>query len=205
MSELAVRRRVVRPRWLKVSLRQPLAVVGAVIALAWIVIAVFAPLIAPYGSLAQNFTPAQSPSLHHLFGTDELGRDVLSRVIYGSRVSIPIALLLVALASSIGCVDRRDRRLLPRARRRHAHARRRSLLRVPADHPRDGRRRGARTGAAERGARDRRRRLAVVRARRARARALGRRLGVRAVGAPARHARAARVVPGRPPERRRAR
>jgi peptide/nickel transport system permease protein len=85
-------------------LRQPLAVAGAVIALAWIVIAVFAPLIAPYGSLAQTFTPAQSPSLHHLFGTDELGRDVLSRVIYGSRVSIPIALLLVVLASSIGCV-----------------------------------------------------------------------------------------------------
>ena len=73
------------------------------IALAWIVIAVFAPLIAPYGSLEQAFTPAQSPSLHHLFGTDELGRDVLSRVIYGSRVSLPIALLLVALAASIGC------------------------------------------------------------------------------------------------------
>ena len=83
MSELAVRRRVVRPSWLKVSLRQPLAVVGAVIAFAWIVIAVFAPLIAPYGSLAQNFAAHQSPSWHHLFGTDELGRDVLSRVIYG--------------------------------------------------------------------------------------------------------------------------
>ena len=104
MTELVVPRRVIRPRWLKVRLRQPLAVAGAVIALAWIVIAVFAPLIAPYGSLAQTFTPAQSPSLHHLFGTDELGRDVLSRVIYGSRVSIPIALLLVVLASSIGCV-----------------------------------------------------------------------------------------------------
>ena len=104
MTELALRRRAVRPRWLKVRMRQPLAVVGATIALAWIVIAVFAPLIAPYGSLAQTFTPAQSPSLHHLFGTDELGRDVLSRVIYGSRVSIPIALLLVGLAASIGCV-----------------------------------------------------------------------------------------------------
>ena len=105
MSELALRRRVVRrPQWLKVSMRQPLAVVGATIALAWIVIAIFAPLIAPYGPLAQSFAPAQSPSLHHLFGTDELGRDVLSRVIYGSRVSIPIALLLVTLAASIGCV-----------------------------------------------------------------------------------------------------
>ena len=77
MSELAFRRRVVRPRWFKVGLRQPLAIVGVTIALAWIVIAIFAPLIAPYGSLAQSFTPAQSPSLHHLFGTDELGRSGL--------------------------------------------------------------------------------------------------------------------------------
>jgi peptide/nickel transport system permease protein len=66
------------------------------------VIAIFAPLIAPSNPLAQPFTPAQAPSLHHLFGTDELGRDVLSRVIYGSRVSVPIALLLVGLAATIG-------------------------------------------------------------------------------------------------------
>jgi peptide/nickel transport system permease protein len=93
----ARRRSVVRPTW-----RQPLAVAGAAIAVAWIVIAIFAPLIAPHNPLAQTFTPSQSPSLGHLFGTDELGRDVFSRVIYGSRVSVPIALLLVALAASIG-------------------------------------------------------------------------------------------------------
>ncbi len=87
----------IRPAW-----RQPLAVTGGVIALAWLVIAVFAPLIAPYDPLAQTFTPFQSPSFHHLFGTDELGRDVFSRVLFGSRVSIPLALLLVALAASIG-------------------------------------------------------------------------------------------------------
>jgi len=102
MTELAVRfrrrkRSLVRPTW-----RQPLAVAGAVIAFAWIVIAIFAPLIAPSNPLAQPFAPAQAPSLHHLFGTDELGRDVLSRVIYGSRVSVPIALLLVGLAATIG-------------------------------------------------------------------------------------------------------
>jgi peptide/nickel transport system permease protein len=84
------------------TFKQPLAIIGIAIAVAWALIAIFAPLIAPYGSLAQSFTPSQSPSLHHLFGTDELGRDVLSRVIYGSRVTLPIALLLVALAMMIG-------------------------------------------------------------------------------------------------------
>jgi peptide/nickel transport system permease protein len=89
----------VRPVW-----RRPLAVAGAVIALMWLVVAVFAPLIAPYDPLAQTFTALQSPSLDHPFGTDELGRDVLSRVIYGARVSIPLALLLVSLAALIGGV-----------------------------------------------------------------------------------------------------
>ena len=105
MTEIAVgpeltRRRVRVPA----AWRQPLAVVGTAIAIAWIVVAIFAPLIAPHDPLAQNAAPAQSPSLHHLFGTDELGRDVLSRVIYGSRVSLPIALALVALAMTIGSI-----------------------------------------------------------------------------------------------------
>jgi len=84
--------------------RQPLAIVGTVIAFAWIVIAIFAPLVAPANPLAQSFPASASPSLHHLFGTDELGRDVLSRVIYGSRVSLPIAVTLVAVAATIGSV-----------------------------------------------------------------------------------------------------
>ena len=83
-------------------LRQPLALVGLTIALAWFVIAVAAPLIAPYDPLAQEFELLQSPSREHLFGTDELGRDVLSRVIYGSRLSIPLALLLVTVSATIG-------------------------------------------------------------------------------------------------------
>jgi peptide/nickel transport system permease protein len=82
--------------------RQPLAIAGAAIAAAWIVIAVFAPLIAPHDPLVQSFPASQSPSWSHLFGTDELGRDVFSRVINGSRVSLPIALVLVALAATIG-------------------------------------------------------------------------------------------------------
>ncbi len=89
----------VRPAW-----RQPLAITGAVIAVAWLIVAIFAPLIAPHNPLAQNFVASQGPSAQHLFGTDELGRDVLSRVIYGARVSVPIALLLVGLAATIGGV-----------------------------------------------------------------------------------------------------
>ena len=103
MSALAIRLRGYSGRNVLVSARrQPLAAIGVVIAVAWLLIAIFAPLIAPYGSLAQNFTASQGPSLHHPFGTDELGRDVFSRVIYGSRVSIPIALILVACAAVIG-------------------------------------------------------------------------------------------------------
>ncbi|HEV8685840.1 MAG TPA: ABC transporter permease [Gaiellaceae bacterium] len=103
MSTIALRMRARRGRGrLRPAWRQPLAVVGAVIALGWVVIAVFAPYVAPHDPLAQLYLPAQSPSSAHLFGTDELGRDVLSRVIYGARVSVPIALLLVSLAALIG-------------------------------------------------------------------------------------------------------
>jgi ABC-type dipeptide/oligopeptide/nickel transport system permease subunit len=82
--------------------RHPLTIVGGTIALAWLLIAIFAPLVAPYDPLAQSFTPFLHPSGHHLFGTDELGRDVLSRVLYGARLSVPLALLLVGISSVIG-------------------------------------------------------------------------------------------------------
>ncbi len=83
-------------------LSQPLAVVGAVIAIGWLIVAIFAPLIAPYDPLAQDFGLTLPPSREHLFGTDELGRDVLSRVVYGARLSLPLAVLLVVLATLLG-------------------------------------------------------------------------------------------------------
>ena len=85
-------------------LREPLALVGGLIALAWFVVALLAPLIAPHDPLAQDFELFQPPSRDHLFGTDELGRDVLSRVIFGARLSLPLAVLLVVLATLIGTV-----------------------------------------------------------------------------------------------------
>ena len=103
MTDIAVEARSARKRiHIPAAWRQPLAIVGIVIAVAWILIAIFAPLVAPHDPLGQGFTPAQSPSWSHLFGTDELGRDVFSRVIYGSRASLPIALVLVAFAMTIG-------------------------------------------------------------------------------------------------------
>jgi peptide/nickel transport system permease protein len=103
VTELAHRLRLRRRRPLiPTAWRQPLALIGAAIAVVWILVAVFAPLIAPADPLAQTFVPSQGPSFQHLFGTDELGRDVLSRVIYGARVSLPIAFLLVTMSAIIG-------------------------------------------------------------------------------------------------------
>ena len=88
--------------WIRPLSRQPLTVAGVAIALMWLLVAVFAPLVAPYDPLEQSFTPFSPPSTEHLFGTDELGRDVFSRVVYGARISLPLGLLLVVLASTIG-------------------------------------------------------------------------------------------------------
>lgn len=85
-------------------LAQPLAVLGVAIGAAWFVVALGAPWIAPYDPLAQDFELLQAPSREHLFGTDELGRDVLSRVVYGARLSLPLAVLLVVLATTIGSI-----------------------------------------------------------------------------------------------------
>lgn len=82
--------------------RRPLAVTGLAVVGAWILVALLAPWISPYDPLAQTPGLFRPPSVAHLFGTDELGRDVLSRVLWGARVSIPLAMLLVALAFAIG-------------------------------------------------------------------------------------------------------
>jgi len=96
------RRRLLRPFRIGAAWRQPLAIVGIVIAVGWVVVAILAPLLAPYDPLAQDFVPLSSPSRDHLFGTDELGRDVFSRVIHGARISLPLGVLLVVIASTVG-------------------------------------------------------------------------------------------------------
>ena len=85
--------------------KNKLAVAGLVIIVILILVAVFAPLIAPYGyekqDLANTFAKSSG---EHLLGTDNLGRDVFSRLIYGTRQSLQIGVLSVALGAFLGTV-----------------------------------------------------------------------------------------------------
>lgn len=98
-----------RPRWWRPQLwlgrwMAPLGVTGAVIALAWIVVAILAPVIEPHDPLAQELPILQAPGQGTLMGTDALGRDVFSRLISGAGVTIPLALLLVVMSVLIGSI-----------------------------------------------------------------------------------------------------
>ncbi|MDI3269539.1 MAG: ABC transporter permease [Bacillota bacterium] len=84
-------------------LRHRGAVVGLVIIGIFVFTAIFAPLLAPYGPLeGQLADRLQPPSAQHLLGTDYAGRDLLSRIIYGARLSLQVGLLTVGLALSVG-------------------------------------------------------------------------------------------------------
>ena len=80
--------------------------VGGLISLLIVVVAVVAPLLAPYpgdaGTATHPEVSLQAPSAHHWFGTDQVGRDVLSRVVYGARVSPLVALIVLAIACAVG-------------------------------------------------------------------------------------------------------
>src|ERR671916_3061737 len=95
-----------RSRWedfRRVFFSNRLALFGAALMSLFILMGVFAPLIAPYDPLQQDlagkFAP---PSREHLMGQDELGRDILSRVIYGARISLTAGLAAVAIATGVG-------------------------------------------------------------------------------------------------------
>src|SRR5436190_8505483 len=90
-------------RSLRRFFRDPKAVVGAALLVLFVVLAVGGRMLAPYGEREQNPRDRlQGPSLRHLMGTDRLGRDIFSRVIYGTRTSISVGLLAVGVASLIG-------------------------------------------------------------------------------------------------------
>ena len=76
---------------------------GVIICLAWTLLAILAPVIAPHDPIAQDLTlRLQAPSAEHLFGTDNFGRDIFSRVIYGGRYSLLAGCLSVVIAGVIG-------------------------------------------------------------------------------------------------------
>ncbi|MCL4494766.1 MAG: ABC transporter permease [Firmicutes bacterium] len=84
-------------------LRNRLSLMGLIIVVFLILIAILAPIIAPYSPLAGHFSQAyQPPSTQHWLGTDELGRDVLSRIIYGTRGSLGAGVLIVVLGVVVG-------------------------------------------------------------------------------------------------------
>lgn len=93
--------RAARPRGRRRHARG-LTVVAIGILVLWAIIAATAPLLAPYDPLAQSGPYYASPSGVHWFGTDQLGRDILSRIIYGARLSLPLAVVIVVLALLIG-------------------------------------------------------------------------------------------------------
>ena len=77
--------------------------IGGTVILLMLLIALAAPLVAPYGANDQNvIIRLQAPSTHHIFGTDQIGRDIFSRVIYGSRISLRVGIVAVAIALAIG-------------------------------------------------------------------------------------------------------
>lgn len=80
-----------------------LAAFSAVVIVIALLLALFAPAIAPYGEAEQDLlSRLQAPSAAHWFGTDELGRDVLSRILYGSRLSLTIGILPSVISLAIG-------------------------------------------------------------------------------------------------------
>ena len=88
---------------LNILLHNPNAIIGFVIVAVLIILAILAPWISPYNYLEMNLAIAkQGPSAAHIFGTDDLGRDILSRIIYGSRVSISIGIVAQIIASIVG-------------------------------------------------------------------------------------------------------
>jgi peptide/nickel transport system permease protein len=89
---------------LRQLLRNKVAVAGGLLVLVEIVVALLAPYLAPFDPLDQNLRSTLLPPLTsgHLMGTDDLGRDILSRIIYGARISLLVGVSVVAIATVVG-------------------------------------------------------------------------------------------------------
>ncbi|MDI9917528.1 ABC transporter permease [Rhodococcus sp. IEGM 1379] len=103
LTESATTKPSGRNRGLKVLLQKPVTLVAGVFILLLVLMAVFAPILAPYDPYLQEVVNRlQPPSADHLLGTDDYGRDVMSRLIYGARISLTASLQAVSVALILG-------------------------------------------------------------------------------------------------------
>ncbi len=103
LLDSAIARRPTRPTIWRALRRQRLALTGAIIVFLFAVVAIVGPLVAPHGETEQF--PAdrlQGPSADYPFGTDEYGRDIFSRLLYGAQVSFQVGAISVGLAGMVG-------------------------------------------------------------------------------------------------------
>ena len=92
-------------KFLKTVFARKVTVINAIIVLIFIFLAIFAPFVAPYDPVVQDLTlRLKAPSAAHIFGTDNFGRDIFSRVIYGGRYSLLAGCLTVVIAGCIGTI-----------------------------------------------------------------------------------------------------
>jgi len=92
-------------RFLRVFLKRKVVLFGVIVILLCIICAVFAPYIAPYDPYEQRTDSVlQGPSREHLLGTDSIGRDVLSRIIYGARISLVVGVGTVVISATVGTI-----------------------------------------------------------------------------------------------------
>lgn len=90
-------------RMMRQLARNPLAVIGILILLILVLAAIFAPLIAPHSPMGQNLSARLlPPSAEYWMGTDELGRDIFSRIIYGARITLVIVTLVAVISAPLG-------------------------------------------------------------------------------------------------------
>lgn len=102
-SRTAIEERSPLSQAMRRFLKRTSAVIGLFVVVFFIAVAIFAPYISPYDPLATGFlTVRKPPTFLHIFGTDDLGRDVLARVIFGARASLLAGVVSVAIALGLG-------------------------------------------------------------------------------------------------------
>jgi peptide/nickel transport system permease protein len=102
LAQGGMARRVGRAVVLRRLLRHRGAVAGGVVLALLVLVALLAPFVAPYDPIAVSRATLKAPSAQHLMGTDNIGRDILSRVIYGTRISLWMGFIAVGIAAVFG-------------------------------------------------------------------------------------------------------